>query len=465
VKSILTIRDKAGAACLCKPHGGANALLLLTVLALSVATGATQSWAEINLGGATAPKTDPRRAENGAKITSETTPGGDTEGKADTQRLADSYQPKGIDLGMFLFLPKIETDETYTSNVFATKDNVKSDFVTTFRPEMNLRSRFSEHELSVRMLAEQYVHRFYSDNNRFDTQVDVNGRYDVNAGVELNGFIQTYARHEERTSPDEAQGLKPTPTRGFIGRTGGKVEAGRFVFSSEVGVQRLMFENVATSSGAIVPNQDRDRWELDGKVRGSYEIFPGYAAVVQVSGNQHKYDEERDRNGQQRSSRGYRVEAGIGVDISQLLRGDFLVGYLRQQYDDPTFKTPQGLSLRAAFNWTPDKLTIVVPALERSVFDTTTAGASGMVRTTASVLVRHELARNILLSGYGSVSYNELVGVNQPDWIYEGRARVVYAFSPEVFVGSELTYKYKDALIATSGYRQSTLMVRLGLQM
>ncbi|WP_298373321.1 outer membrane beta-barrel protein [Azospirillum sp.] len=438
---------------------------MLHVLVLLSATGPTQSWADVTLGGATAPKTDARRMENGAKITSEAAPESDTEGKADTQRLADSYQPKGIDLGLFLLLPKIETDESYNSNIFAIKSDVKSDFVTTIRPEVNLRSRFSEHSLSLHMVGEKFAHRTFASNDRFDSQIDLSGRYDVNAGTELTGFVQAFARHEERTSPDEAQGVKPTPTSGFIGRVGGKHETGRFVFSSEIGLQRLAFEKVATSSGSIVPNQDRNRWEVDGRLRGSYELFPGYAAVVQLSGNKHEYEQERDRNGQQRSSHGYRAEAGIGVDISQLLRGDFLVGYLQQQYRDPRFKNPQGLSLRAAFNWTPDKLTIVVPALERSVSDTTTSGASSLVRTSASVLVRHELARNILISGYGSVAYDELVGVNQPGWTYEARARVTYAFTPEVYVGSEVTYKEKDARIATSGYRQSVAMVRLGLQM
>lgn len=437
----------------------AAALSALTI----ASTGA--ALADIAIKGKTAPQVDPRRTTSGAKITAETDPGADVKGEQDDKRLADSYQPKGVELGLFLLMPKIETEEQYNSNVFATRNDVKSDLLTVVRPEMTLRSRFSEHELSIHALAEKYLYRKFTADNRLDYAADVNGRYDVQAGTEVTGFAQYFSRHEDRSSPDEAGGLNPTPTAGIVGRLGGKHESGRYIFAAEVATQRLTFERVTTGTGTIVPNEDRDRWDLDGKVRGSYEMFPGYAAVTQVSANTKRYDQSHDRNGYERSSSGYRVEAGIGLDISQLLRGDFLVGYLAQDYLDPRFKDPQGLSLRATFNWTPDKLTIVVPTLERSVSETTKAGASGLVRTSGSVLVRHELARNILLSGYTSAAYSESVGVKSADWTYEGRLKATYALAPEAYIGTEAAYKFKDTLNDATGFRQTIVSVRLGLQL
>ena len=162
---------------------------------------------------------------------------------------------------------------------------------------------------------------------------------------------------------------------------------------------------------------------------------------------------------------GYRAEMGVGVDISQLLRGDFLVGYLQQDYRDSRFTNPRGVSVRSTFNWTPDKLTIIVPQLERSVSETTTAGASSLVTTTGSVLVRHEVARNILASGFLSAAHEASSGISQNDWLYEGRAKLTYSFAPEVYVGGELAYKYKDANVDSLGYRQGVAMLRLGLQL
>jgi hypothetical protein len=426
---------------------------------------AAEAQAQIKVQGATAPTVDPRRTTSGAKITAESNPDQDSAGGHDEKRVSESYQPKGVDLGLFLLLPKLENELTYNSNVYATRNNVKSDFFTTIRPELALRSRFAQHDLSFRMMAEKYIYRTYKNDNHLDFQTDVNGRYDVQPGTELTLFSQYFSRHEDRSSPDEAGGVKPTPTQGFITKLGGKQELGKFTLSGDLTTQRLMFDRVATSSGATILNDDRDRWEVEGKLRGAYELFPGYAAVTQVSANTRRYDDAFDRNGYQRSSHGYRVEGGIGVDISQLLRGDFLVGYLSQNYRDARFTDPSGLSVRATFNWTPDKLLIVVPALERTVSETTRSGSSSQVRTTGSVLVRYEAARNILLSGFLSAAYSENSGQAPTDWLYEARARGIYSFTRELFVGAEAVQKIKQVQGETGGYNQTTFMLRLGLQL
>ena len=451
---------------LARRNGAAKRCLAgLAVFAVMSGFAASSGQAQIKMQGSTAPTVDQRRATTGAKITAEAGAEQDPSGAHDEKRLSDTYQPKGLDLGLFLLLPKLETDETYNSNVYATRDNVKSDFVTTIRPELALRSRFAQHELNVRMMAEKYIYRTYKKDDHLDYQGDVSGRYDVQPGTELTLFTQYFSRHEDRSSPDEAGGVTPTPTHGWITRLGGKQEFGRYVFLTDVTAQRLTYDRVATSSGGTVPNDDRDRWEVEGRLRGSYEMFPGYAAVAQVSANTRRYDDGFDRNGYNRSSRGYRVEGGVGVDLSQLLRGDFLVGYLSQNYEDARLKDPAGLSVRATFNWTPDKLVIVVPSLERVVSETTRAGSSSQIRTTGSVLVRYEAARNILLSSYLSASYSENSGLQVSDWLYEARLRGIYSFSRELFVGAEAVQKLKEAQGETGGYRQTTLMLRLGLQL
>ena len=438
---------------------------------LPVVTGVLIAWfaaaalADVQIKGATAPTIDPRRAQSGATVTAEADPGSDTTGAQDSQRVADSYRPKGIGLGLFLLMPKLEIDESYNTNIYATHTDIKTDLVSTIRPDLTLRSRFDKHELNFHLSAEEVLYKAFDHEDHLELAGDVSGRYDLTSGTELNGFAQLYSRHEDRTSPDDKGGLRPTPTKGFAGKFGGKTESGPFTMAAEIAPQRMTFEEVATSAGSVVPNGDRNRWELEGKVRTSYEVFPGYAAVTQFSGNTRQYDQTFDRSGYQRSSSGYRAEAGVGFDISQLLRGDFLLGYLAQDYRDSRFTDPHGLSFRSSLNWTPDKLTIVVPAIERSVAETTTAAASSLVRNSASVLVRHEMARNIMLSAYGSVAYEELSGLHQSDWLYEGRLKGTYAFGPKLYVGAEAAFRDKEAVVESSSYRQAIFTLRLGLQL
>lgn len=432
------------------------------MLAAGVLTVAMPATAQMQ--GSTQPQQDPRRQGPGAKITRETDPE-DRTSHTDAERVHDSYQPRGLDLGSFLLLPRLEVDGQYNSNVFASERDVRSDFLTVIRPELRLRSRFREHALNLSLQAEQYLYRRYTQDNRTELQLEADGRYDISRETQANYFGQLFSRHEDRGSPDDAQGKEPTPTQGMVNRGSLKHQFGRYTVLGEVGLDRRTFGDVDTALGTTIPNSDRDRWEMQGRLRGSYEMFPGYAAVTEVSANKRLYDSSSDRNGFDRNSHGYRIESGIGVDLSQLVRGDFLVGYFAQNYQDRRFSDPSGLSVRATFNWTPSPLTIVIPSLERSVNETTRIGVSSMVRNAASLTVRHELERNIVLTGFGSVSYDEFEGVdNMNAWTYEARVRAIYAFTPELYTGGEIGYRDKQSERAGDSYKQTVFMLRLGLQ-
>lgn len=429
-----------------------------TLLAFSLA--ATPALAQGNTD-----KQDTRREQSGAKVTVFRENEHQDKGTSDAELVDDSYQAKGFEMGQFLLLPKVEVGERYDSNIFGTHDAVKSDFITIVRPEVKLRSRFIEHELNFTAFAEDYRLARFTDDNRTNFTTYVDGRYDFSSDTQAIQFSQLEWGHEDRTSPDAVNGVKPNTTFTSTNLTGLQHKAGRYKLVGEAGYDRKEFGDSTTSAGNTIDNSDRDRWEFQVKERAGYEMFPGYSAIVELSQNTHRYDTSSDRNGFDRNSSGYRAEAGFGVDISKLIRGDFLVGYMQQNYRDDRFKDPSGVALRAAFNWTPTKLTSVMPTLERTITDTTTARASAVVRNMGTLTVKHELARNMIATGFGSLSFDQLQGVNNQDyWTYEAGGSLIYKFNPEVYVQGEGKYRNKDAEQTVSSYSQTVLMVRLGLQ-
>ncbi|HEY0835738.1 MAG TPA: outer membrane beta-barrel protein [Azospirillum sp.] len=408
---------------------------------------------------------DPRRAATGAaKVTTDTNADDDSQGRGDEKQISDSYQPKGMEIGSFLLLPQLETEVLYNSNVFARATDKKADIITRIAPEMQLRSRFTNHALNLTARAEQYLFRTYTNDNHLDAAATVDGRYDFSRTWEGTGFLDVFQRYEDRGSPDDVGGKHPTRTYGATGRAGTKVQSGRFTFASDFTANRRLFDNVETSTGSIIRNSDRNRWEAILSGRGSYEMFPGYAAVVEVQGNRRQYDDEFDRAGYQRSSNGWRAETGVGVDISQLIRGDFLVGYLKQNYEDSRFSDPAGFSLKSVFNWTPTRMTVVVLSLERSVLETTTVRASGMVRTGGGIIARHELQRNVVLTGTLNISQDAFEGIDQTNWTYDTRARAVWALMPEAYVGGEVGYRKRTSNVAGSEFSQAVFALRFGLR-
>ncbi|MFM2042060.1 MAG: hypothetical protein RLY86_636 [Pseudomonadota bacterium] len=403
--------------------------------------------------------------ERGATITRNVDDAANPSGEADPQRVDESYQARGMEWGQFLFFPLLDVSASYNSNIFATRDDAKGDTITRIAPEFRLRSRFKEHSLNFRGRLEQFVYLDYTDDNRLDGSLQVDGRYDVRRTWEINFYADANQQHEDRGSPDAAGGLEPTRTRNATARVSTKADMGRYGIQSEVAVQRRkFFSTPAANETGRIEQGFRDRTELSAMLRGSYEIFPGYSAVVEGTADTRNYDDERDRAGFDRSSEGATFRAGIGVDISQVIRGDFLVGYLKQNYDDPRLSDPTGLSLKASFNWTPSRMTVVVPSLERSVYETTTSGASGMVRTGGTLTVRHELQRNLVVTGVGSVFFDTFKGSVREDWTYDTRVRALYSLSDNYYIGGEVGYRKRTSDTRSQGFDQTVVLLRVGFQ-
>lgn len=406
---------------------------------------------------------DPRRA-GAAKVVTDSNPMADPKSERDHERVAESYQPQGLEVGEFVLFPQIEVEETFNSNVYAQENNTKSDYITTVRPELRVRSNFKEHALNSQFWGEYKHLMFHSQDDVLDGGMVSDGRYDLSRTSSLNATLELYSRHEDRGSSDEAQGEQPTPTRGYGFTAGGKTQQGLFTFEANAGVMHRDFDDVDTSVSVPINNDDRDRTEYNAWLRGGYELFPGYAAIAKLSANTRSYVDETDDYGFERDSYGGRVEAGVAVDLTQLIRGDFLVGYMYQDYADRRFSDPSGLAVKAAFNWTPSRMTLVVPALERSIEETTVTDASAIVRSSASVLVRHELARNIILSGYAALYYDEYDGTPYSAITGEASARVTYAFTRELYVAGHVGYKIKESDVPDTSYQQATVGVRLGVR-
>lgn len=406
----------------------------------------------------------PRQNEP-AQLQREVNPTSDPRGRQDPERLAPSFRPVGIELGDFLLFPKIELDTAYNTNFFATDRNERATVLNVLRPEVQLRSRLPQHALTILGQLEAIYPWRYSDDARIDGLAEATGRYDLTDDASLTARFNMFSRHEDRGSEDDARGRKPTPTQGFTTELGGRIREGDFTFQVGSQLDRRTFENVSASNGRSIITNDRDRWEMSGFVRGSYEFIPSYAAVLQASVNRRTYDNARDQNGFERDSTGWRLEGGVGVEITNLLRGDFLVGWLQQDYRDPRLSDPSGPSVRAQLNWSPSRLTLVVPSIERSIVETTSANVSARVRTSTSLLVRHEYARNILLTGFLSANHDKFEGINRTAWTYEARGRMIYAMTPETYWGAELGYQARASELVDNDYKQTVFLLRLGFQM
>ncbi|MBU0724743.1 MAG: outer membrane beta-barrel protein [Alphaproteobacteria bacterium] len=376
-----------------------------------------------------------------------------------------SLQPKGIELNDFMFFPSVELDQIYTDNLFAEENNANSDWITIVRPAFKLQSRLPQHAVNLVGSLEAYRHWEYTRDDHENYSLAADGRYDLSVNSELNAQIGTRRYYEDRGSDDDVRGETPTEATAHTLLLGGKTRLNRFLFGGTAQAARLSFGDVNTSSGVPINNSDRDRWEYTGQVTGGYELVPGYSAQTAFSANSRIYDDEFDDFGLQRDSKGWRAEAGLGLDLGQVLRGDLLVGYMKQYYEDDSFADISGPSIRATLNWSPTRMTLIVPSLERSILETTILGASGIVRTAASLSMRHELQRNLI--GYGYVSYynDDFENISGKSNTFETRWRLMYALTDNFYTGLQASYRDKESDFPDGSFKEATVGVRFGVQM
>lgn len=401
-------------------------------------------------------------SHNSAPITQEQDPSADPDGRNDTQRVNDSYQPRGVELGQFLLFPAIEMDTSWSSNVFATPHDAKSDRFLRVTPSARLRSRFTRHELNFYGELEKFIFDRYTKDNRLNGTATADGKLDIQKGWEATANVSYVDKAEDRGSPDVAQGLHPAKTHTLSAQAGTRLQQGRMLYQAGVSVDQIDIANAMRANGQVIDNSGRDRTEYEATGRVGYEMFPNYYALVEGAVNSRDYDNRVPGTTYKRSSDGYRVESGVGIDVTDLIRGDFLVGYMAQNYDNPGFSDPSGFSFRARFNWTPSRLTVIAPSLERTVQETVRAGSSGIVRTAAGVTVRHEFARNFVGTFIGNVAYENYQASSDDSWSYDARVRGIYTITREFYVGAEARYRQRDSDSGTTDYKQTTLMFKVG---
>ena len=381
----------------------------------------------------------------------------------DSDIAPDAYQAKGLDLGAFLLMPKMELDLARNSNIYATNYDAKHDIITTYRPEFALDSRFERHAINVVGRVERKEFDTFDKESVTNGFAQLSGRYDVTDRDTLNASLSYTHDHEDRGSPDDVGGLHPTEFHYLVLNTSGAINTGPLTSSLGFVAVKRDWEDTQTGTG-ISPSHLRNRNEFDVTLREAYEFTPGYSWVNEGTLLRRIYQNDVDQFGVGRDSSGMRLGTGIGLDVSELIRGDFLAGYMRQDYTDDRLSDPSGYYVKARFNWSPSKLTTVIPTLERSIEETTANGVSALVRTAVSVTVRHELQRNIILGSMLGYSRDDQKGGNLIANTYEGLVRATYLFNRNFYSSLEVSEKHKLTNVDGSGFNQTAGMLRFGIQ-
>lgn len=287
--------------------------------------------------------------------------------------------------------PQLSITEEYDNNIFREANNSKKDLITKFKPELNVQTDWSLHQIGFRAMGDLGRHRDFDKENYEDQVYMLFGRYDLDYETYLSLNLSSQFRHEDRGALDDVGGDQPIEFR---------VDTADLRFSRELGILKLYMTGIARNiaykdsvrSGTVIDNSIRDRRQYTGEVKLAYGVSDNADLFILGRYDRRLYDQ---LSSSYRDSKGGEVRSGVSVNLSGKLQADAYLGYLYQDYTGG-FSDISGVNWGGNLLWNMNGLTSLEMNVERMVVETTLAGSSGVLRTKASAELQHAVMSNLL---------------------------------------------------------------------
>jgi hypothetical protein len=386
-----------------------------------------------------------------------------------TTRPRPEYDPLGIRAGGFLVFPQLSAYQGYNSNVFASDDDVKDDFLFNLVPALAVQSDWNRHAINLSTGANYTKYYEYTRQDYTDWFVSGNGRVDITRDAALflgGGFSR---RHELPGSPDFVEDARePTPFNVANGFARYNQQFGRFRATVDGTIDNFDYKNSTLVDGSSESNDADDYTLYGGGLRVGYEIVPNYEAFVRASGNRRAYDKSSGvSNGVEtldRSSEGYSAVTGVALDLGGVLFGELYIGYLQQFYDESEFDTQEGVDGGGSLTWNITTLTTATARVARQINTTTQNDASGILTTLAGVDIDHELLRNLILNANFTYVNDDYDGIDRTDDYYIGGIGGRYLINRNFNASLGYRFVRRSSDSDTGNFDYTRSLVRIGVQ-
>ncbi len=381
------------------------------------------------------------------------------------ERPRPDYDPVGIPAGAFRIYPNLYGGIIFDDNVYRTQTNTQSDTIFELAPEILISSNWSQHALNLRGSLQTLDYDKLDSETRTNWSLGADGRLDILRGVDLSGATSYSITHEPRTSPDQP-GFAANPTRYALTHAEAtfRYRPARLGFQTGVIFDRYDFDNTLLVGGGILNNQDRNRDQFQGFVRGDYEFSPGYTAFLRGTFDNRSFEVKRDRTGVDRDSNGERIDAGVELLVTRLIRGQVFAGYLHQNYKAP-LPDVSGFNYGAALDWFPTELITVHLNASRTLTDTTILGASTRDDRQIAASFDYELLRNLIIQGGASYTDSVFQGSVRDDEYVDANLAATYLISRYLSASARYTYSNRSSSVPGQDFNDNLISggVRLRL--
>ena len=378
------------------------------------------------------------------------------------------FDPKGIPLGGFRLFPSMSVSDSYDDNIFRIPSNTTGDHFVTIAPVMRLQSQWGLHFLEVYSGLNSYNYIDNDTQSLTDWNIGTQGRLDIVRGAYVRANVQYGRLHEFWSSPNNLPGFQVSPNRYFNTHAEviGSYQPASFGIGAGFSFDRFNWTNTPAIGGGFISNNDRDNDETQFYVKTFYDFSPGYSGFIRYSYDKRDFDLTLDRSGFNRTAEGYHIGFGVDLQISELLAGSVLVGYLTRDFSNvgiAPLKDVFGIDYDIQLDWfvQPD-LTLHLNG-KRTLNNVILTGVSMADDKPISISADYEFRPNIILQGKFSYTYSDYVGTNRTDEypsIQIGARYLVNSYGSLV-----LNYTYSDRSSNVALFNYSDNMISLGFKL
>jgi len=346
------------------------------------------------------------------------------------------YERQGMRVGSTTVFPELRIGAIADSNVFATSSNAEEDVVGLIEPSIALANRSAKLDFSANAYG-GFRRYFENDNENVET-FGANAKIGYRASnVHSASVAAGYDRGFQRRYDPERNAnftIPPTLIDSFWGETGYLYRPGRLGLGATAGVFKSNYKDPI--------DDERDLTSYRASARALIGASSRVDLFAEGYGVWRDFRLPVDLSGVNRDGETYGATAGVAVDITDKLTGDFGIGYFKAGFDDPTLQDFSGLGFNGSISWRPQARSAIVIDAFRGDVATNRTGASGRIDTRGSIKLFQEIRHNLrgrLEIGYRHGEFRRS-GLTQDD--LTAGAAVEFLFNRHL--AAELGYNFRD---------------------
>ena len=326
---------------------------------------------------------------------------------------ADPFAATGLRLGTYDVNVSLEQAIGYSSNVSQQVDGDSGAFSDT-SVVASITSDWSRHQWQTNING-NYRRPF--DDEEIDTpQLLINTalRLDLIDGYTLttNGFYNITT--QGFTSSTLAPGAIDNP---IVENFGGGVELQRTNRKLQLtltgDIDRAEFESSDLGGGIIQDESDQNNTEYRLTARVGYEISPAITPFFEGSYAVRGFDQESDRNGNDRDSDLFELRGGVEIDLGEKLNGEIAVGYVNESFDDPLLEDLDAVTINGQLNWSPERDTQVLLTLGTTTNNSITANDNGSIIYNGRLDIDRQITDRLSVNAFADATFETNIDNNQ----------------------------------------------------